>query len=224
MDVGFTRRRTPAVLAHPCCAPASAVPRVRFVSLRAVVALVVVLLTGLVAPAGAVAPVFHGALGIRPALGGFQKNTGVASLRVKNWNLVLTPNSNGIYPTQEGVIIAIGSTEQLVVPASLIHASRSGSRFTYSDPKTSRGVRMFQLRQYGNCPGKACYHVAFTLVGIDLSTLVLSYPFCSPMAIIVGDDDGFSGVQFDRPGGFNGSRVKIDGICNPGSGWPWLNN
>jgi hypothetical protein len=66
--------------------------------------------------------------------------------------------------------------------------------------------------------------VAFTLVGIDLSTLVLSYPFCSPMAILVGDDDGFSGVQFDRPGGFNGSRVKIDGTCNPGSGWPWLNN
>jgi hypothetical protein len=192
--------------------------------MRAVVALVVALLTGVAAPAGAIAPVFHGALGIKPALGGFQKNTGVASLRVKNWNFVLTPNSNGIYPTQEGVIIAIGTTEQLVVPASLIHASRNGRQFTFRDPKTTRGVRMFQLRQYSNCPGKACYHVAFTLVGIDLSTLVLSYPFCSPMAILVGDDDGFSGVQFDRPGGFNGSRVKIDGTCNSGSGWPWLNN
>jgi hypothetical protein len=192
--------------------------------MRAVVALVVALLTGVAAPAGAIAPVFHGALGIKPALGGFAKNTGVASLRVKNWNLVLTPNSNGIYPTQEGVIIAIGTTEQLVVPASLIHASRNGRQFTFRDPKTARGVRMFQLRQYSNCPGKACYHVAFTLVGIDLSTLVLSYPFCSPLAILVGDDDGFSGVQFDRPGGFNGSRVKIDGTCNSGSGWPWLNN
>jgi hypothetical protein len=61
------------------------------------------------------------------------------------------------------------------------------------------------------------------LVGNDLSTLALAYPLCSPKAIIARDDDGFSGVQFDRPGG-NGSRVKIDGICNPGSGWPWLNN
>ena len=224
MDVGFTRRRNPAVQADPCCAHRSAVPKVRFVSLRAVVALVVALLTGAAAPAGAIAPVFHGELGIKPALGGFQKNTGVASLRVKNWNLVLTPQSNGIYPTQEGVIIAIGSTEQLVIPASLIHASRNGRRFTFSDPKTARGVRTFQLRQYSNCLGKACYHVAFTLVGIDLSTLVLSYPFCSPMAVIVGDDDGFSGVQFDRPGGFSGSRVKIDGICTPSSGWPWLNS
>jgi hypothetical protein len=34
--------------------------------------------------------------------------------------------------------------------------------------------------------------VAFTLVGSDPSTLVLAYPFCSPMAIIVRDDDGFS--------------------------------
>lgn len=193
-------------------------------SLRALVALVVTLLTGVAAPVGAIAPVFHGALGIRPALGGFAKNTGVASLRVKNWNLVLTSNSNGIYPTQEGVIIAIGSTEQLVVQASLIHASRNGRLFTFRDPKTTRGVRMFQLRQYSNCSGKACYHVAFTLVGIDLSTLVLSYPVCSPMAVIVGDDDGFSGVEFTRPGGFNGSRVKIDGTCTPGNGWPWLNN
>jgi len=208
MDVGFTRRRNPAVQGDPCCAHRSAVPKVRLVSLRAVVALVVALLTGAAAPAGAIAPVFHG----------------VASLRVKNWNLVLTPQSNGIYPTQEGVIIAIGSTEQLVIPASLIHASRNGRRFTFSDPKTSRGVRTFQLRQYSNCLGKACYHVAFTLVGIDLSTLVLSYPFCSPMAVIVGDDDGFSGVQFDRPGGFSGSRVKIDGICTPSNGWPWLNS
>ena len=224
MDVGSTRRSNPVGPSDPCCTRRSPVPRVGLVSLRAVVALVVALLTGVAAPAGAIAPVFHGALGIKPALGGFAKNTGVASLRVKNWNLVLTPNSNGIYPTQEGVIIAIGSTEQLVVPASLIHASRNGRRFTFRDPKTTRGVRMFQLRQYSNCPGKACYHVAFTLVGIDLSTLVLSYPFCSPMAILVGDDDGFSGVQFDRPGGFNGSRVKIDGTCNSGSGWPWLNN
>jgi len=224
MDVGCTRRRNPVGSSDPCCTRRSAVPRVGLVSLRAVVALVVALLTGVAAPVGAIAPVFHGALGIKPALGGFAKNTGVASLRVKNWNLVLTPNSNGIYPTQEGVIIAVGTTEQLVVPASLMHASRNDRQFTFRDPKTTRGVRMFQLRQYSNCPGKACYHMAFTLVGIDLSTLVLSYPFCSPMAILVGDDDGFSGVQFDRPGGFNGSRVKIDGTCNSGSGWPWLNN
>jgi len=200
------------------------VPRLRFVSLRAGVALVVGLLTGVAAPAGAIPPVFHGQLDIKPALGSINPTYGVASLRVKNWKLVLTPNSNGIYPTQEGVIIAIGSSEQLVIPASGIRVSRNGRRFTFRDPKTSRGVRTFQLRQYSNCLGKACYHLAFTLVGIDLSTLVLSYPFCSPMAVIVGDDDGFSGVEFDRPGGFGGSRVKIDGTCTPSSGWPWLDS
>jgi hypothetical protein len=200
------------------------VPRLRVVSLRAVVPLLVGLLTGLVAPSGAVAPVFHGQLDIKPALGSINPTYGIASLRVKNWKLILTLNSNGIYPTREGVIIAIGSAEQLVIPASGIRASRNGRRFTFRDPKASRGVRTFQLRQYSNCPGKACYHLAFTLVGIDLSTLVLSYPFCSPMAVLVGDDDGFSGVEFDRPEGFSGSRVKIDGTCTPSTGWPWLNS
>jgi hypothetical protein len=59
-------------------------------------------------------------------------------------------------------------------------------------------------------------------VGIDLSELMLSLPVCNPMAVIVGDDDGFSGVEFDRPGGFSSSRVKIDGTCTPAGGWPWL--
>ena len=51
---------------------------------------------------------------------------------------------------------------------------------------------------------------------------MLSLPVCNPMAVIVGDDDGFSGVEFDRPGGFSSSRVKIDGTCTPAGGWPWL--
>jgi hypothetical protein len=170
----------------------------------------------------AAAPIYHGVLSVRPARGGFDKNGGDASLRVRNWNLRLTTDSNGIYPDREPVQIDVGDTEQFFVPAGEVRVSKNGKRFTYRNAATSRGVRALNIRRLKNDPdGTVRYRIAFSLVGVNLSSLVVSFPICTPLAVIVGDDDGFSGVEFDRPGGFSGSKVRVTGACNSASDWPW---
>jgi hypothetical protein len=169
-------------------------------------------------------PIFHGALGIRPAVGTINlgKYQGIANIKIQGWNLVLYPTSNGISPTTEQIIIAIGDSERLVIQAGSVKSSRNGKRFTFSDPKAPRGVRSLKIVQYTNgCLGLACYKVSFSLVKIDLSTLLTESPVCTPMAIIIGDDDGFSGVQLTRPG-LVGPKIRIQSSCNDVNNWPWL--
>jgi hypothetical protein len=169
------------------------------------------------------APVYHGVLSVRPAAGGFDKNVGTASLRVRNWVLNLKSTSNGIAPDKEPIIIAVGDTEKLVVPAGQVKASKSGKTFVYRNPTVTRGVRLLKIRRLkDDGDGTARYRFSFTLTNIDLSFIVYQFPMCSPMAIIVGDDDGFSGVQLDRPGGFSHSRVRVDGACTNVADWPWI--
>jgi len=167
-------------------------------------------------------PIFHGVLGIRPAVGTIEKNVGIANIKIKRWDLVLDPTSNGISPPTEQIVIAVGDSERLVVQAGSVRASRNGKRFSFNDPKTPRGVRSLKIVQYTRgCLGLACYKVSFALVKIDLSTLVLESPVCTPMAIIIGDDDGFSGVQLARPG-LVGSKIRVQSSCNDVNNWPWL--
>jgi hypothetical protein len=171
-------------------------------------------------------PIFHGVLGIRPAVGTIglkqHKNLGIANIRVMGWDLVLRPDSNGISPTTEQIIIAIGDSERLVVQAGTVKGSRNGKRFTFNDPKTTRGVRSLKIVQYTKgCIGLACYKVSFSLVAIDLSTLLNESPVCTPTAIIIGDDDGFSGVQLARPG-LVGPKIHVQSSCNDVNNWPWL--
>jgi hypothetical protein len=169
------------------------------------------------------APVYHGVLGVRPATGAFDKNVGIASLTVRNWILGLADNSNGIAPDKEAIIIAVGDTEKLVVPAGQVKASQNGKTFVYRNPKVTRGVRLLKIHRLKNDgDGTPRYRSTFSLVNIDLSFMVDQYPLCTPMAIIVGDDDGFSGVQLDRPGGFTRSRVRVDGACLNVADWPWV--
>jgi len=198
--------------------------RVHHMRLRAtLLAAVIVLLAGRSWAQNAT-PIFHGALGIRPAVGtiGLKKNVGIANIKIKGWNLVLYPTSNGISPTTEQIIVAVGDSERLVIQAGSVKASRNGKRFTFSDPKTPRGVRSLKIVQYTRgCLGLACYKVSFSLVQIDLSTLVLESPVCTPMAIIIGDDDGFSGVQFARPG-LVGPKIRVQSKCDDVNNWPWL--
>ena len=179
-------------------------------------------------------PIFHGLLDIHPALGRIDKNVGIGKVQIKRWDLVLRNDSNGIFPTREQVLIAIGDSERLVVPPGTIRSSPNGKRFTYRDPKATRGVRSLQLRQYTKgCIGKACYHVSLALVQVDFSALVIGSPVCSPMAIIIGDDDGFSDVALTRPR-LVGTTIHVlpacpdppnNCPCPPGTagGWPWLN-
>lgn len=172
--------------------------------------------------AHAQAPLYHGVLRIRPARGAIDKANGIGSLTVNNWDLLLSLDSNGIAPDREPVIVAIGETERLVIPAGEVRASRTGKVFTFRSPKVPRGVRFFQMRKLKDSGGaQARYRVRFSLVGIDLSSLLIEFPLCKSLAVIVGDDDGFEGVDLDRPGGFSRSKVRVLGACQAEE-WPWV--
>jgi hypothetical protein len=168
-------------------------------------------------------PLYHGTLTIRPARGGIDKSSGIGSLRVNNWDLLLISASNGIAPDREPVMVAIGETERLVIPAGEMRASRNGKTFTFRNPRVGeRGIRFLQMRQLRDNGGAlARYRVRFSLVGIDLSGLLIEFPLCKSLAIIVGDDDGFEGVDLDRPGGFSKSKVRVLGSCQAQE-WPWV--
>jgi len=167
-------------------------------------------------------PVYHGVLAARPARGSFNQR-GIATLRVRNWGLNLTPDSNGIAPDKEQIIIAIGDGERLVIPAGQVRASKSGKRFTYRNPKADRGVRQLQIRRIkDDGDGTARYRVNFSLVGIDLSFLLTNFPLCTSTAIIVGDDDGFEGLWFTLPGQFHSTTVRVTGVTCQTQDWPWI--
>src|SRR5712692_10012706 len=54
-------------------------------------------------------PVYHGTLRVlRPAVGTFDTATGIGTLRVRGWQLELRQGSNGIFPDQEPIVVALG--------------------------------------------------------------------------------------------------------------------
>ena len=54
-------------------------------------------------------PIYHGTLKIvRPAVGTLDKSTGIGTLRVRGWRWKLKEGSNGIFPTQEPLVVALG--------------------------------------------------------------------------------------------------------------------
>jgi hypothetical protein len=163
-------------------------------------------------------PVYHGYLTIRRAGGKIDPETGISSINIRRWSFLLTPNSNGMQPDVEPLIVAVGETERLVLPAGSLKASKNGRKFTFSDKAITRGIRSMRLWR-GKDP--SLWQVRLQVVGIDLSALTINFPDCLPMAVIVGDDDGFSGVEFSRVGGFTGKGVRIVGFC-PVEDWPWV--
>src|SRR5262249_61084344 len=99
----------------------------------------------------------------------------------------------------------------LFVRAGQVKASKNGKRFVYRNPSTTRGVQMLQIKRLkDDGDGTPRYRFTFT-VKIDLSFILSEYPLCSPMAVIIGDDDGFSGVELDRPGGFSSTPRRVHG-------------
>jgi hypothetical protein len=161
---------------------------------------------------------YHGYLTIRRAGGTIDPSTGVSTLNVRRWSFLLTPNSNGIRPDLEPVKVTMGLAENFVLPAGSLAASKNGRKFTYKDKSITRGIRMIRFWR-GKDP--TLWQVRFQVVGLDLSALTINYPDCLAMAVIVGDDDGFSGVEFDRVGGFDGKGLKIVGFC-AAEDWPWV--
>jgi len=165
-------------------------------------------------------PVHHGVLDVRPARGTFDPEGGTATLKVGRWKLIITPDSNGIYPDQETVVIAIGEQSFSLPPGSL-RASRNGKVFSYRAPKgdaspVPQPIRSLRIKRARD----GSYAVRFSLVGIDLSQLILQDPVCMPTAVLVGDDDGFTGVSYSRPT-FESRRLKVPSDCDVGNDWPW---
>jgi hypothetical protein len=161
---------------------------------------------------------YHGYLTIRRAGGTIDPTTGISTLNVRRWSFLLTPNSNGIQPDQEPVKVTMGVADTFVLPAGSLKASKNGRKFSYKDKSITRGIRMIRIWR-GKDPN--LWQVRFQVVGLDLSQLTINFPDCLAMAVIVGDDDGFSGVEFDRVGGFSGKGVRVTGFC-AAEDWPWV--
>ena len=160
-------------------------------------------------------PVYHGGLTIRPAHGVINEDTGSASFTAGPWVLSPVNEANGVFPSQEPILIAIGE-ESFRLEPGMVQANRKGRRFTYRAPKgLTRGIRQLriQLQRDGS------YAFRFSLKNVDLSRMRISDPVCVPMALIVGDDDGFTGVDLTS-NGFS-RRLTVRGRCDNVDSWPW---
>jgi hypothetical protein len=165
-------------------------------------------------------PVFHGFLRLARGGGSFDPATGSATVRVRGWRFELAPFSNGIYPDREPIVLAIG-TENFRLEAGTLRASRRGTRFSYRSRGrgSARGIRALEIRRLP----AGTYVAAFTLRDVPLYQLTENAPVCLPTALIVGDDDGFSGVSFDNPGFPRrpSRRVTVAAVPCVADAWPW---
>jgi hypothetical protein len=165
---------------------------------------------------GAANPVYHGGLEIRPAHGIINQTTGAASFAAGPWTLSPVNESNGVFPAQEAIVIALGE-ENFRLEPGMVKASRNGRRFSYRAPKgLTRGVRWLRIRLQRD----GSYAFRFALRNVDLSRMRISDPVCVPMALIVGDDDGFTGVDLTSSGFTR--RLTVRGACDIGDQWPWI--
>ena len=153
---------------------------------------------------------------VRAGRGQINLDSGQASFKVVGWEIIPPSNSNGIDPGTEPVTIAIGDQERFLIPAGEMKVLRKGKRFLYK-AKSDRGVQLLKLAW----TPAGTLKMTLKIAGVDLSPLVIADPpICLSMAIIIGDDDGFSGVSFDRPKPFPSRLLTIPGFCTP-QDWPW---
>src|SRR5262245_34309491 len=133
------------------------------------------------APATTATPIFHGVLDILASRGTINPSTGSATLSVHRWRLLLSPESDGIYPDQEPIVIAIDSNN-FYLAAGSVKSSAHGRRFTYRAPRDAgaRAIRSLRITR-----GRYAYYVSFALTGIDFSSLTIQNRACVPTAFIV---------------------------------------
>lgn len=169
-------------------------------------------------PATTATPIYHGILDILAARGTIDPATGTATLSVRGWRLLLSPDSNGIYPDQEPALIALAENNFYLAAGSL-KASRHGTRFRYRAPRDAgpRAIRSLCIARRRD----GTYLVSFKLTGVELSRLTIQNRDCVPMAIIVGDDDGFSGASLRRQS-FESRQLFLPGSCDAAGDWPWI--
>ena len=153
---------------------------------------------------------------VRAGRGQINLDSGQASFKVVGWEIIPPSNSNGIDPGTEPVTIAIGDQERFLIPAGEMKVLHKGKRFLYK-AKSDRGVQLLKLAW----TPAGTLKMTLKIAGVDLSPLVIADPpICLSMAVIIGDDDGFSGVSFDRPKPFPSKLLTIPGFCTP-QDWPW---
>ena len=191
-------------------------------------ALLAFALVGLLAPDPAAAqiatgatPVFHGKLDVRPATGRIDRTAstaGQATIKIRGWKLELSDQSNGIYPDQEPMVVAFGDNN-FRLPAGSLVAKRHGRIFRYRAPRdpSARGIRFVSIVS----ESPRVYRVTVSLAGLDLSDLLNKTPICYPTAVIIGDDDGFSGSEVTTtPPVFKSRHLVVPKKCEADS-WPW---
>ena len=164
-------------------------------------------------------PVYHGELAIKPAGGTINRRTGNGTFKIRNWTFEPLAVSDGVYPGQEPIIVAVGEDTFRLESGALV-ANKKGTVYTYraSAKQTPRGIRLMKLKQLAG----GTWGVQLSLAGLDLSRLNLEDPICRPMAVIVGDDDGFGGIAITSPS-WTSKRVEIPSTCDVGNSWPWIN-
>ncbi len=194
----------------------------RMTSMRFLAPLLAMSLTVGAAHAGPVTtanPVYHGELAMKPAGGAINRRNGNATIKIRNWTFKPTALSDGVYPDQEPIIVALAD-DNFRLEAGALRANKKGTTFIYRSTakKTPRGIRLLKLSRLSN----GTWGVRLSLVGVDLSRLNLEDPICRPMAVIVGNDDGFGGVSITSPS-WTSRRVEIPSTCDVGGSWPWIN-
>jgi len=193
-----------------------------FFAVAALVALLAVPAHAQVTTPGSPKAVFHGVLDVLPARGRFDYDTGDTSITVRRWRFLPSPDTNGVFPDKEPILIAMGDN-MFLLPAGSVVASHHGKWFHYRAPRGTPPPAILsfsmKLRKEGS------YGVNFHIDGAEFSRLGLEDGFCVPTAVLIGDDDGFNGCTFTRPGflkSVRSPRIRIPGkSCIPAE-WTWL--
>jgi hypothetical protein len=169
-------------------------------------------------PAEAQSELAHGDLRVvRAGRGKIDLDTGQAGFGFRGWEFLPADESDGMDPANELVTIGVAD-EKFLIPVGAIKASKNGRRWTYRS-KTTRGVQRLKLA----LTSAGTYKVTLKVAGVDLSTLVITDPpVCLSFAVIIGNDDGFTGVSFDRPKPFPSKLLTLPGFCVETTDWPWL--
>jgi phosphatidylglycerol:prolipoprotein diacylglycerol transferase len=170
--------------------------------------LVLVCLLGASLPAAAVDAVYQATLTIRPARGLLDVASGYGDLDVKRWRLMQGVPSDGVDPAHEEIAVSVASDVFVLHPEVLV-SSRRGRRLSFRDDATTRGIARLRMDRRRN----GSWMLSFRVVGVDMLRLVTQYPLCEVLAVAIGNDEGVSGIDLDRPRGVASDRIKVRGTC-----------
>jgi hypothetical protein len=156
---------------------------------------------------------FHGTIGFTPANGKLDRNRArgyPATLKVRQWSFQPAPDSNGVDPGSEAIVVHVGEREWTVPTGELV-ASKRGAVWTYKrrGGGTNAGIQRLQIRRESD----QTFAIRFVVGGIDGSVLDVQDPACVPFVLIIGDDDAATGINLSSPT-FSSSKLRVREICD----------